>query len=194
MVLNHLELYTDGGAIKVGKKYYGSSAFVIRYGNQYYVSSNPVQPGTNNFYELKAMRDGLQTIVNTYKVKHIEIWVISDSQYSISCITEWCKDWTRHGKGYYNKQGKKIENIDLLTEIWDLLAQLPHYRFIKIKSHISLDIDPTYEEFKRKNKLDVTREEYLLMVRYNETCDQTITHAFNLRRKALAEKMGVAFI
>ena len=77
MILNHLELYTDGGAIKVGKKYYGSSAFVIRYGNQYYVSSNPVQPGTNNFYELKAMRDGLQTIVNTYKVKHIEIWVIS---------------------------------------------------------------------------------------------------------------------
>lgn len=192
--MNHLELFTDGGAIKLGNKFYGSSAFVIRYKDKFFLSSHPVQPGTNNFFELKAMRDGLKTILGNWNLKNIEVWIISDSQYSISCLTEWCKDWVKEGKNYYNRQGKKIENIELITEIWDLMARLPQYKFIKIKSHISLDIDPSYIEFQKKNKLSVTREEYLLMVRYNETCDQTITHEFNLKRKAIADKMGVAFI
>ena len=41
----------------------------------------------------------------------MELWIISDSQYSISCITEWFDGWKREKGKYYNKSGKEVKNI-----------------------------------------------------------------------------------
>lgn len=191
----HLELFTDGGAIKIGNDYYGSCSYVIRYGKKYFTSTDPVMKGTNNFYELKGIRDGLRAIVSNWKELHnTEIWIISDSQYSISCLTEWFNGWTERLGKYYNKSGKEVSNIELILEIRDLLNLIPNHKFLKIRSHIDHNIEKTFEEFKIKNNINITFTDYLLMVRYNEACDTRITKAFNLKRRELADKNGVELI
>lgn len=190
--MDHLELFTDGGAIRIGDQFYGSSAYVIKFKNRYFKFSNPVEKGTNNLYELKSIRDGLRTIVSNWKaLTNIEVWIVSDSQYSISCISEWFDGWKKVGKKYYNKSGKEVANIDLILEIREILQYIPHYRFIKIKSHIEIDIEKTYIDFKRKNNLNITLNEYLLMVRFNELVDGQIRKAFNMKRKEIAERNGL---
>ena len=190
--MDHLDLFTDGGAMKIGNNFYGSSAYVIRFKNKYFVRTNPVVEGTNNYFELVCIRDGLREILNGWShLNEMELWIISDSQYSISCITEWFNGWKREKGKYYNKSGKEVANIDLIIEIRNILEKIPNYRFIKIKSHIDLDkLEKTYKEFKKKNDVKITFTEYLLMVRFNETCDTKIKNAFNLKRRDIAKSNG----
>ena len=190
--MDHLDLFTDGGAMKIGNNFYGSSAYVIRFKNKYFVRTNPVVEGTNNYFELVCIRDGLREILNGWShLNEMELWIISDSQYSISCITEWFTGWKREKGKYYNKSGKEVANIDLIIEIRERLEKIPNYRFIKIKSHIDLDkLEKTYKEFKKKNDVKITFTEYLLMVRFNETCDTKIKNAFNLKRRDIAKSNG----
>ena len=195
MHLKHVELFTDGGAIKINNEYYGSCSYVIKYGKKYFTSTDPVAKGTNNFYELKGIRDGLRAIVSNWKeLQNTEIWIISDSQYSISCITEWFHGWVEKGGKYYNKSGKEVSNIDLILEIREILSMLPKHKFMKIRSHIDHNIEKTFEEFKFVNKINISFTDYLLMVRFNETCDTRITKAFNLKRREIADKLNVELI
>ena len=193
--MEHLELFTDGGATKIRKKYFGSAAYVIKFKGKYFITTDPVKEGTNNYYELKAMRDGLRAITSNWRsLADTEVWIISDSQYAISCVTKWFNGWKcRRGK-YYNSQGNEIANIELILEIRKLLEKIPHSRFIKIRSHIGASIDSTYQEFKMKNRLDVTLAEYLMLVHFNDLCDKAIANAMNYLRRDLARSIGVDFV
>lgn len=188
--MDHLELFTDGGAIKIGNRFYGSSAYVIKYQKKYITSTCPVEEGTNNYYELKAMRDGLRKILRSWRCDGIEVWIISDSEYSIKCVTTWFKSWRKINGVYYNSADKPVANIELILEIIDLLKQIKNYRFIKVRSHISTNLEKTYEEFKKINKLKITFVEYMLLIRFNELCDENIRKAFNQKRKTIAMKGG----
>lgn len=189
--MDHLELFTDGGAIKIGNTFYGSSACVIRYKEKYFTFTNQVNEGTNNYFELKAIRDGLKAIASNWRsLDGIEVWIVSDSQYSISCITEWFDGWSKIKGKYYNKSGKEVSNIDLILEIREILSHIPNYRFVKIKSHIDVDIQKSFIEFKKKNCIDISYTEYLLLVRYNETCDNKIRAALNIKRRDIARELG----
>lgn len=193
----HLELFTDGGAIKINNEYYGSCSFEVKYKKQYFTFSDPVAKGTNNFYELKAIRDGLRFVVTNWKqkdLKSIDVWIISDSQYSISCITEWFDNWYEKNGKYYTRSGKEVSNIELILEIRDILTMIPKYKFLKIRSHISHDIEKTYIEFKEKNNIDISFTDYLLLVKFNENCDARITKAFNIKRRNIANSLGVDII
>ena len=189
--MDHLELFTDGGAIRIGNKFYGSSAYVIKYQKKYITSTCPVEEGTNNYYELKAMRDGLRKILRSWRCdENMEVWIISDSEYSIKCITKWFKSWRKINGVYYNSMGKPVANIELILEILDLLKQIGNYRFIKVRSHISTNLEKSYEEFIKINKLKITFVEYMLLIRFNELCDENIRKAFNQKRKFIAMKGG----
>ena len=189
--MDHLELFTDGGAIRIGNKFYGSSAYVIKYQKKYITSTCPVEEGTNNYYELKAMRDGLRKILRSWRCdENMEVWIISDSEYSIKCITKWFKSWRKINGVYYNSMGKPVANIELILEILDLLKQIGNYRFIKVRSHISTNLEKSYEEFVKINKLKITFVEYMLLIRFNELCDENIRKAFNQKRKFIAMKGG----
>ena len=194
--MDHLDLFTDGGAIKIGNDYYGSSAYVIRFKNRYFTKSVPVSIGTNNHFELLCIRDGLRTILNGWsRMENIELRIVSDSQYSISCVTDYFDGWVKRNGKYYNKSGKEVANIDLILDIRDMLTRIPHYRFIKIKSHIDAsDLEKSYLEFKKKNKMDLSFTDYLIMVKFNETCDTKIKKLFNLKRRELANENGKEFI
>lgn len=71
---------------------------------------------------------------------------------------------------------------------------IPKYKFLKIRSHISHDIEKTYIEFKEKNNIDISFTDYLLLVKFNENCDARITKAFNIKRRNIANSLGVDII
>ena len=192
--MDHLELFTDGGAIRLGNKFYGSSAYVIKFQKKYITSTCPVEEGTNNFYELKAIRDGLRKIVRSWNCSKLEVWIISDSEYSIKCLTQWFKTWKKKNGVYYTSTGTPVSNIDIILEIQDMLKQLKHYKFIKVRSHISTNLEDTYEEFNKVNKLDLSFVEYMLLIRFNELCDTNIRKMMNMKRKEIAKAGGKVVI
>lgn len=193
--MNHLELFTDGGAIPVGHTFYGSSAYVIKYQKKYITSSSPAQEGTSNHFELKAIRDGLRKITRCWKCgDELEVWIISDSEYSINSITKWVKYYKRKDGVYYTSTGKPVANIELILEILDLLKQIKNYRFIKVRSHISTNLEKTYKEFTSRNRINMTYTDYLVLIRFNELCDNMIRDAINFKRKSIAMKGGKWFV
>ena len=193
--MDHLDLFTDGGAIRIGNKFYGSSSYVIKYQKRYITSTCPVEEGTNNYYELKAMRDGLRKLLTGWRCdNNLEVWIVSDSEYSIKCITKWSKTWKKIGGIYYTSGGTPVANIDLILEIKDLLKRISNYKFIKVRSHISTNLEKTYDEFLKLNKVDITFVDYMLLIRFNELCDENIRKAHNLKRKEIAIREGKVFV
>jgi len=192
--LNHLELFTDGGAIRVGNTFYGSSAYVIKYQNKYITSSAPAEEGTSNYFELRAIRDGLRKITRSWLCDDLEVWIISDSEYSIKSITRWSKHYKRVNGVYVTSTGRPVANIDLILEIQEILKQIKHYRFIKVRSHISTNLEKTYKEFTKYNRINMNYTDYLVLIRFNELCDENIRKAINFKRKSIAMKGGKWFV
>jgi len=191
MSMERLELFTDGGATKIRKRYMGAAAYVIKFRGKYFVATDPVKEGTNNHYELKAIRDGLKTVTTNWRdLSNIEIWIVSDSQYAISCVTEWFHGWELKKGKYYNKMGKEISNIELILEIRKLLEKIPQYRFVKVRSHIGVEIEQTWVEFNRVNHLNLTFQEYLCLIHFNDICDKSIANAINYTRREIAKSVG----
>ena len=65
---------------------------------------------TNQRAELTAVLRALEIAP-----KHRDVTIYSDSKYSISCVTEWYRNW--EGNKWLNAKGKPVENKDLVVEI-----------------------------------------------------------------------------
>ena len=192
--MDRLELFTDGGAIMINGKFYGSSSYVIKFQNKYFTTHFPVEEGTNNHYELKAIRDGLLAVLRGWRCDDLEIWIISDSEYSIKSITKWSNNWRKINGVWHNSSGSPAINWELILEIKDLLTKFKSYKFLKVKSHISTNLDSSYEKFLKVNRVKMTFVDYLKLIRMNELCDATITKQFNQKRKEIATQLGRAFV
>lgn len=192
--MNHLELFTDGGAIKINGKFYGSSSYVIKFQNKYFTTNFPVAEGTNNHYELKAIRDGLVALLRGWQCKTLDIWIISDSEYSIKSITKWSRNWRKINGVWYTSSGSPALNWELIMEIKSLLENFRSYKFIKVKSHISTNLEESYEKFLKINKIKMTFIDYLKLIRMNELCDSNITKQFNQKRREIANELGREFV
>lgn len=71
---------------------------------------------TNQRAELSAILRALETAPARQSVK-----IISDSEYSINCVTKWYKTWQRNG--WMNSTGKPVENRDLVGGILDRMEE-----------------------------------------------------------------------
>lgn len=84
-------------------------------------------PYSNNRAELSAILRGL-TIIRDQHYQAATIF--SDSQYAISCITEWYPGWER--KGFVNSSGQPVANIDLIRPAREL--------FVDLEQNVDVDI------------------------------------------------------
>lgn len=77
--------------------------------------------GTNNTAELNGLLVGFK-FAEKYldKAEHVEI--LSDSKYSIDCITKWAKGW--QAKGWTRGKGEEIKNLELIKECFALYQKL----------------------------------------------------------------------
>lgn len=64
--------------------------------------------GTNNTAELKAL---LKALVLASEASHARVDILSDSKYSIDCVTNWAYGWK---KARWTKKGGEIKNLELI--------------------------------------------------------------------------------
>lgn len=87
---------------------------------------------TNQRAELTAIYEACQIIRDRNDGRYYDIR--TDSQYSISCLKEWCLKWRTHG--WKNSAGKDVRNRDLIEPAMVLLESLgDRVRLTKVKGH-----------------------------------------------------------
>ncbi|QUC17039.1 uncharacterized protein UV8b_01280 [Ustilaginoidea virens] len=115
---NVLQIYTDGSSLANGKA--GSRAGVGVFfgdGDARNVSERLVgDPQTNQRAELMAMLRALQIAPTGQTVQ-----IISDSQYSINCVTQWAIGWK--SKGWKTATGENVKNQDIIRAILDKMDE-----------------------------------------------------------------------
>ena len=106
------EIYTDGSCIN---RYGGYGIVHLEAGQvkQTYKGRVPINPCTNQIAELYAIYMALKTYSAVNPLK-----LYTDSQYSIGCVTEWCKVWVQNG--WQTSSGKAVANQELIRDILEL--------------------------------------------------------------------------
>lgn len=109
-----LQIYTDGSSLANGKV--GSRAGVGVYfgdADSRNVSERLAgEPQTNQRAELMAMLRALEIAPVKQTVQ-----IISDSQYSINCVTQWAIGWKQ--KGWLTATGQQVKNQDIIRSVLD---------------------------------------------------------------------------
>lgn len=97
--------------------------------------------GTNNTAELNGMLEAFK-LAQTFLAKdpnlEKQIQVLSDSKYSIDCITKWAKGW--QAKGWTRGKGETIKNLALIQSCYALYLQLKNNIIIShVKGHANIE-------------------------------------------------------
>lgn len=93
--------------------------------------------GTNNTAELNGLLAAFR-----YAAPLIEqgksIHILSDSKYSIDCITKWAKGWKN--KGWTRGKGEEIKNLEIIQECFTLYEQMKAQLSIShVKGHANIE-------------------------------------------------------
>lgn len=83
--------------------------------------------GTNNIAELLGLQYAL-SMAKEYLAKGMSVTILSDSTYSIDCITNWAFGWKAKG---WTKKGGEIKNLELI--------QTAHASFVELQDRLSID-------------------------------------------------------
>ncbi|MBL4823341.1 MAG: viroplasmin family protein [Colwellia sp.] len=93
--------------------------------------------GTNNTAELNGLLYSLK-LAKKYLESVEQVQVLSDSKYSIDCITKWAKGW--QAKGWTRGKGEEIKNVNLIKECFSLYQQIKAQLVIShVKGHANIE-------------------------------------------------------
>ena len=131
-----VQIYCDG-ACDPNPGNAGSGMAVYREGQVrelWYGLYNP--NGTNNTAELNALHQAL-----LYAEREIatgaEVQILSDSKYSISCISVWAPGWEKKG---WKKTGGEIKNLDIIKTSYALYNSiLPDVTLTHVSAHVGTE-------------------------------------------------------
>jgi ribonuclease HI len=92
--------------------------------------------GTNNTAELNALHQAL-----VYAEREIGtgkgVQILSDSKYSISCISAWAPGWEKKG---WKKSGGDIKNLDIIKTAYALYTSiLPQLTLTHVSAHVGTE-------------------------------------------------------
>jgi ribonuclease HI len=139
---NALYIFTDGSSINNGAKN-ANSGFGIYIPEpekmRLKISGKLPKGKTNNYAELKAILEALKILNCTdekilKQTKKDKVVIVTDSQYSINCITQWYHSWIK--KGWVSATGEEVKNKELIQEIQPLTVK-HNVSFKHIKAHTS---------------------------------------------------------
>ncbi|KAG5791282.1 hypothetical protein H9Q69_009676 [Fusarium xylarioides] len=133
---NILKIWTDGSSLANGQA--GSCAGLgVYFGpndERNLAERLPGEPQTNQRAELMAILRALEIAPSTQDVE-----IVSDSQYSIKCVTQWGLGWEQNG--WRNAAGGEVKNQDLvrgvLARIRERDAARSKTSFQWVKGHAS---------------------------------------------------------
>ena len=93
--------------------------------------------GTNNTAELNGLLYAFK-LAKKYLVKFEQVQILSDSKYSIDCITKWAKGW--QAKGWTRGKGEEIKNLNLIKECFSLYQEIKKQLIIShVKGHANIE-------------------------------------------------------
>jgi ribonuclease HI len=133
-----LRVYTDGSSLKNGKvgAFAGVGVYFGPLDNRNISEALPGPRQTNQRAELTAISRALDTVP-----KGRDVTIVTDSRYSIDCVTVWYVNWRKNG--WKTATGKAVENKDLvegiLTRIEDRKKVGSVTEFEWIKGHSGAD-------------------------------------------------------
>ena len=131
----NISIYSDGACSgNPGKA--GSGLALYKNGAKptlYY--GNYVENGTNNIAELNALYKAL--LLASKQNTSEKVMILSDSKYSIDCISTWAYGWK--AKGWTKKSGE-IKNLELIKNAHNLYEQIKNKIIIKhVKGHAGIE-------------------------------------------------------
>lgn len=132
-----IQIYCDGACSpNPGKSgtgiavYYQDKLSALYYGLYQANGTNNTAELNGLFYAFKLAKKYLQTVT--------PVQVLSDSKYSIDCITKWAKGW--QAKGWKRGQGEEIKNLELIKECFALYQEIKTQLVIThVKGHANIE-------------------------------------------------------
>lgn len=157
-------IFTDGGC-EPNPGNAGSGMAIYRNGQiseLWYGLYNP--NGTNNTAELNALHQAfLQAQVELAAGRSVA--VLSDSKYSIQCITQWAVNWEKRG---WKKADGEIKNLALIQEIYALYLQIKdRVQVLHVNGHVGVEGNELADRMSIKAMTEHTRE----FSRYSDPID-----------------------
>lgn len=128
-----ITIYTDGGCSKNGQKgAIGAVGIVaIKHNKIIFEHSQTYINTTNNRMEYRAIIIAMKLCIKN-NIKEVEF--ITDSNLLVQTINDWMYSWKKNGWKKKNHP-KKIKNLDLVLELWELKQHLPYSTFSWVKGH-----------------------------------------------------------
>ncbi len=122
-------IFTDGGCINNGKVNAKAGYGVYFPRDESRNLSINLGKSTNQEAELTAIYTAMNSSIGK------DILIITDSQYSINCITKWIKNWRRNG--WQNSKKQRIKNYEIIRKIDYFLNENTNkkFSFHHINSH-----------------------------------------------------------
>lgn len=137
---NKMYIFSDGGCKSNGKKTSkaGYSVFFTDDTNSKFYQFNTTQiiseDPTNNKAELLAILKIFQIIYdNTNLFEKLDIYICTDSMYSINCVEKWSRNWLKNN--WKNAKGENVKNQNIIKEILEKRNYLNNCDNIKISFH-----------------------------------------------------------
>jgi ribonuclease HI len=117
-------IFTDGGCKNNGKNNAkGAYSVFFEEHSSLNKSGLVISEPTNQKAELTAILKSLEILnENSEYFKNKQIVIVTDSMYSINCVTKWSKNWKTNG--WKNAKGQSIKNKEIIVEIVDLYEKL----------------------------------------------------------------------
>ena len=129
-----VRVYTDGSCINNGKiNARGGIGVWFGENDPRNISAklNAKRP-TNQLAELTAILNALE--IFSENIKDIKLIIYTDSEYSIKCITRYCKLWSNNN--WKKKDGNPIKNLDTIRTIYNFyLNYMNNICFVHVKAH-----------------------------------------------------------
>ncbi|GAW97298.1 MULTISPECIES: ribonuclease H family protein [Colwellia] len=123
--------------------------------------------GTNNTAELNGLLSSFQLAQHFIdKDKEQSICILSDSKYSIDCITKWAKGW--QAKGWTRGKGEEVKNLALVQQCYALYKTMHTKITIRhVKAHANIEGN----ELADRMAVLARKQHQETMIRYSEVID-----------------------
>lgn len=162
-----VEIYCDGacspnpGKSGTGIAVYESGKVTSLYYGLYQAN------GTNNTAELNGLLSSFQLAEHFIKKDSEQsICILSDSKYSIDCITKWAKGW--QAKGWTRGKGEEIKNLSLVQQCYALYKTIQSKITIRhVKGHANIEGN----ELADRMAVLARKQQQASMIRYSEAID-----------------------
>jgi len=138
-------VFTDGGAKNNGKKscvaawavYFGEFNLAI-----YNSSDRILIDPSNQKAELYAIRMALKNLLDYLQTNTVtSIRIVTDSQYSIDCLTKWYKNWEKNG--WRTAKGDHVKHSTVIKESLAMISEIDKRHRIKvIFTHVNSHMIP----------------------------------------------------